>query len=62
MIELTTDEATKEFSDKLQSGEFILSRSPNSEVDYSDEKLNRDMAAVDEFLKTDMIEFIMKLV
>ena len=61
MIELTTEEATGEFRERLLGGEIVLSRSPNSEVNYVDEKLDRDMAAVDEFIKTDMIEFIMNL-
>jgi hypothetical protein len=61
MIELTAEQAAQEFMDKLQNGEFIVSRSQNSEVDYADEKLNRDMAAVDEFIQTGMIECIKNL-
>jgi hypothetical protein len=62
MIELTADEAANEFSQKLRGEKFTLARSPNSEEVYAAEKLGRDMAAIDEFLKNDeMVEYIRNL-
>jgi hypothetical protein len=43
---------------KISSEVTVLTGSPNSEVVYAAEKLDRDMAAIDEFLKTDIIEYI----
>jgi hypothetical protein len=43
---------------KISSESTILTGFPNSEVVYAAEKLDRDMAAIDEFLKTDIIEYI----
>lgn len=61
MIELTADGATKEFKDKLVGKKFTMSRPPNRKVSHAVEKLNRDMAAVDEFIGTDMLEYIKNL-
>lgn len=46
------EESTKRFEEKFRSGFFRLERSTNTEVDYSREKEERDVEAVERFAKS----------
>ncbi|MDR2796694.1 MAG: hypothetical protein LBB47_08310 [Spirochaetaceae bacterium] len=61
MISFTLDEAAKDFEEKFKSNGFKRSILPNSAVDYTNEKQDRDTEAVRDFFATDTLNYIAKL-
>jgi hypothetical protein len=47
--------------EKLTSGAFTMSRSPNTEEDYITSKQDRDSKAVEEFVETELFKDIMAM-
>lgn len=58
MPRVNVQEETKLFGEKLRSGYFSTDRSKNNEVDYAEQKEQRDTLAVKEFTKTESFNYI----
>ena len=52
-------EATARFKEKLDGGFFKRYRPHNTEVDYAEEKEERDTIAVEKFAKSDLFKELM---
>lgn len=52
MPRVNVQEETRLFGEKLRNGYFSTERSKNNEVDYAEEKEQRDTLAVKEFTNT----------
>ena len=61
MIDKDAEAAAERFMAKLKGNGFSMSRSQNSEEDYDETKQERDSKAVEEFVKTELFRYIMKL-
>ena len=58
MPKLDIQEETRLFEKKINEGYFEKERSKNCEVNYEEEKRDRDTAAVKEFLDTSLFNHI----
>lgn len=58
MPRVNVQEETRLFGEKLRKGYFSTERSKNSEVNYAQEKEERDTEAVKRFLETPSFEYI----
>jgi hypothetical protein len=60
-LEADGDKAADEFMKRLKDGYYDVSRSQNSEDDYTENKQERDTQAVKEFFGTDLSKYIQNL-
>ena len=60
MIDKDAQAATERFMAKLKGNGFTMSRSQNNEEDYDKAKQERDSKAVEDFVKTDLFQYVMK--
>lgn len=58
MPRVNVQEETRIFGEKLRGGYFAQERSQNTEVDYAQEKEQRDTEAVKAFTQTESFEYI----
>ena len=60
MIDKDAEAAAERFMAKLKVNGFTMSRSQNNEEDYDKAKQERDSKAVEDFVKTDLFQYVMK--
>jgi hypothetical protein len=60
MIDENVEAAAERFERKLTGSEFTMSRSSNTEQDYTETKQPRDTQAVKEFVDTELFNNIMQ--
>jgi aminoglycoside phosphotransferase len=61
VLNIDVEASTKRFMERLRSGYFEVKRSQNDEVDYTEEKQQRDTQAVYDFLATDLADEIIRM-
>jgi hypothetical protein len=60
-MQIDVEKETANFQTELNTGKFKLTRSQNSEKDYTATKQERDSKAVQDFLETDTFKYIMDM-
>ena len=61
MKRIEENEAAKSFVEKLAAGKYPLERAKNCGVNYSEEKEERDTAAVKEFMNSSLFKEFKKM-
>jgi hypothetical protein len=60
MMDFPVEEATEEFKKEFLNGKFTMSRPPDGGT-HTNDKLDEDKAAFDDFLGSDTFNYIMNL-
>jgi hypothetical protein len=61
MLDKDAKGAANRFMANLEGKQFTMARSQNTEDDYTATKQERDSSAIEEFVKTDVFQDIMRL-